>query len=412
MRNYVSGQPLLSLKGNIYMYNEYEQNPNAQNMDFTQPPPIGGGYVAVPQKKKYKIPDCDLDGLSPEIKKDRKILRKFHPECKEIRKLALFCGLLMLIIEAVPVIIVYGNYYLGDSIGMIFYPFYFAANFLHTFCGSFAATNIDQILYSTLLFIVPFTILAKSFKLDINKIAKFSRPKKGLTVPCLLIGVSFCSFANIAASQTLTFLETIGFTGPGGAGGGSSSDVGIVGFILAFISTAIIPGLVEEFAFRGILFGALEKFGQGFALLSTSILFGVLHGNIAQIPFAFLVGLGVGYVRVKTGSVWLCVIVHTINNGISVLYDYPLSGLPDGVQNLSYAIYLAVALLFGIVGIILLSKKENEKELFSLKKQDATCDTRVTNRIFYMHPMILIFFAVIALGLLGGYNYSWIKNLW
>ena len=392
------------------MYNEYEQNPNLQNTDFTQPPPMGGGYVVVSQKKKYKIPDCDLSELSPEIKKDRRILRKFHPERKEIRKLALFCGLLMLIIESVPVIIVYGNYYLGGSIGVIFYPFYFAAKFLHTFCGSFAATKIDQILYSTLLFIVPFTVLAKSFKFNINEIAKFSRPKKGLTVPCLMIGVSFCAFANIAASQTLTFLEGIGFTAPSGVGGDSGG--GIIGFILAFIATAIIPGLVEEYAFRGILFGALEKFGQGFALLSTSILFGVLHGNIAQIPFAFMVGLGLGYIRVKTGSVWLCVIVHTINNGISVLFDYPLSSISADVQNLIYSLYLAAALLFGIIGIVLLSKKENEKELFSLKKQDATCDTRVTNRIFYMHPMILIFFAVIALGLLGGYNYSWIKSLW
>ena len=376
------------------------------------------GYVAAPPpqlpprivKEKYKLPQCDVSPLEPDTLLKRKILRKFHPERKMVRKSALFCGLLMLAVELIPLIVVFGGSLFGDTpLNVLFAPFYMAGELLYKVLGAFAAAEINQMLYSIFVFIVPFILISLCFKIKLRDVLKFSAPTKGLRLPFLLIGVSFCAFANIASNGVLSFFELMGITPM--TGGSTEGPDSIFIFILAFISTSLVPGMVEEFAFRGVLFGALRKYGEGFAILSTAILFGVLHGNLIQIPFAFMVGLVLGFIRAKTGSVWICIIVHSINNAVSVLYQYPLSHLPEEVQNISYTIYLCTALLLGIIGIIMLSRKENADELYSLGGKENTCDCRVVNSIFYSHPLIIAFFVFIGINVLGSVNISWIGNL-
>lgn len=377
-----------------------------------------GGYVAAPPppppkivKEKYKLPDCDVSPLGAETLLKRKILRKFHPERKDIRKSAKFCGLLMLAVELIPIIVVLGGeLFASTPLGTIFAPFYLVAELVYKYLGDYAAAEIDQMLYSTFVFIVPFILLTWCFKMKLKDVLNFSAPKKGLRIAFLFIGMSFCAFSQFASSAVLEFFGMIGVT-PNGAAGGESPD-SIFIFILAFISTSLIPGMVEEFAFRGVLFGALKKYGEGFAILSTAILFGVLHGNIIQIPFAFSVGLVLGFIRAKTDSVWICIIVHAINNGVSVLYQYPLSALPEDVQNISYAIYLCVAMLLGLVGIIMISRREDAKDIYSLGGKENKCDERVVNSIFYSHPLIIAFFIFMGVAVLSGVDISWTKNLW
>ena len=386
-------------------------------------PPYGayvpyGGYVVAPPvpvppkvvKEKYKIPDCDVSDLGTETLHKRKILRRFHPERKDIMTSAKFSGLLMMAVELVPLIFVSLPQLLANTpFSVIFTPIYILIELMYNYLGEFAAAEISQMVYSSFVFTVPFILLTWCFKMKLRDVLAFSAPKKGVRLAFLFIGVSFCAFSQFASSSVLQFFETLGVT-PRTGGGETPSGVFI--FILAFISTSLIPGMVEEFAFRGVLYGALKKYGEGFAILSTSILFGVLHGNLVQIPFAFLVGLGLGFIRAKTGSVWICIIVHAINNGVSVLYQYPLSHLPEDVQNISYAIFLCVSLLLGIVGVIMLSRREDAKEMYSLVEKETKCDERVVNSVFYSHPLILTFFIYIGINVLSGVNISWIENLW
>lgn len=46
--------------------------------------------------------------------------------------------------------------------------------------------------------------------------------------------------------------------------------------------------------FRGYFLRLLRPYGTWFAVIVTAILFALMHGNILQIPFAFLVGLACG----------------------------------------------------------------------------------------------------------------------
>lgn len=106
-----------------------------------------------------------------------------------------------------------------------------------------------------------------------------------------------------------------------------------------FLYLGLFAPVFEELLFRGLILRTMEPFGKKIAILTSAFLFGMFHGNIIQIPYAFAVGLVLGYVAVEYSIGW-AMVLHMINN--LVLADtLPrlLQGLPD---------YLSVA-VFDII---------------------------------------------------------------
>ena len=101
-----------------------------------------------------------------------------------------------------------------------------------------------------------------------------------------------------------------------------------------------------------------------FAVMVSSILFGVIHGNFQQMPFAFLVGLIMGFVTVKCESIWPAMLIHFYNNLSSVIFDYAFQGVDGTIQSIIYSIYVCVCLFVGLVGVLLL---KNNADAFKLK---------------------------------------------
>ncbi len=81
------------------------------------------------------------------------------------------------------------------------------------------------------------------------------------------------------------------------------------------IYASIGAPIVEELLFRGAILQRMLPCGKRFAIVFSSLLFGLFHGNIIQIPFAFLVGLILAYVAVEY-SLWWSILLHFINNCI------------------------------------------------------------------------------------------------
>lgn len=91
---------------------------------------------------------------------------------------------------------------------------------------------------------------------------------------------------------------------------------------LYYVFTAILPAIVEEFAFRGVCISALRPMGTKFAVVTSAILFGLCHVNPLQSIFAFLFGLLIGGAYVATGSIWPGVLLHLFNNSFAVFAEY------------------------------------------------------------------------------------------
>lgn len=246
-----------------------------------------------------------------------------------------------------------------------------------------AAMQVMQILLSSLMFTVPFILLFKANNQRISDLVPLKKPLGNKTA-IFFIGLSVCAFANIANSFCGQLFESIGIDYNVDYG---DNPRGFFGFLLSLIATAVVPPLVEEFACRGIILGSLRKFGDGFAVLVSAILFGLMHGNFDQMPFAFMVGLALGFIVVKTDSLWIAVAVHAANNFISVAFEYLLAGLPQNAQNLIYSLYLMAALILGVIGAVLLSDREG----FNFKKSDTESSLKQKIKWFFTSPVIIIF---------------------
>jgi membrane protease YdiL (CAAX protease family) len=129
------------------------------------------------------------------------------------------------------------------------------------------------------------------------------------------------------------------------------------------VQVAISPALFEEFAFRGVMMQSLRRYGDKFAIVASALVFGVFHGNIVQAPFAFLLGLVMGYLAIATGSVWTAVLIHFANNLNSVLLSIYQQGHGDGAINEIYYAELIIALLAGATALVLFRSNKTRNTL-------------------------------------------------
>ncbi len=94
------------------------------------------------------------------------------------------------------------------------------------------------------------------------------------------------------------------------------------GMALMVLRSAVAPALVEEFCFRGVLLQPLRKYGDWYAILVTALFFGLMHGNMTQMPFAIVAGVALGYCAVVSGSLWIGILIHFLNNFVSVCFSF------------------------------------------------------------------------------------------
>jgi membrane protease YdiL (CAAX protease family) len=82
---------------------------------------------------------------------------------------------------------------------------------------------------------------------------------------------------------------------------------------------AIFVPIVEESICRGIGFSLLQRWGDRVAIAGTAVAFALAHGAVLDLPWVLVTGLGLGYLRSRTGSLYPCVALHATVNGIAVL---------------------------------------------------------------------------------------------
>lgn len=80
-----------------------------------------------------------------------------------------------------------------------------------------------------------------------------------------------------------------------------------------FLYVGFAAPIAEELLFRGVLLRGLLPYGKKSAIIVTSLLFGLFHGNLMQAPYAFVVGLVFGYVAVEYNILW-AMVLHMFNN--------------------------------------------------------------------------------------------------
>ena len=121
--------------------------------------------------------------------------------------------------------------------------------------------------------------------------------------------------------------------------------------LLSVTAIGLMPALCEETLFRGVVLPSLLRAGSAAGLLGSAVLFALIHVDTAagspafhRLPFAFAVGLGLGGLRLLTGSLLPCIVAHAVLNTITfatVFLSGAASEAVDEPQALSGALFLA-----------------------------------------------------------------------
>lgn len=127
---------------------------------------------------------------------------------------------------------------------------------------------------------------------------------------------------------------------------------------IIIIVVSIIGPLMEELLFRKIIIDRTIQYGEGVAILFSSIMFAVIHLNIYQLFYSFLFGACCGYVYVKTGQLKYSIMMHIMLNLRGALSGILLesSGIGIGMVGVQgYMKSLAFLSPINILSLFLLS---------------------------------------------------------
>jgi membrane protease YdiL (CAAX protease family) len=98
----------------------------------------------------------------------------------------------------------------------------------------------------------------------------------------------------------------------------------INGLLINLFMIAVIPAIGEEFLFRGIIQPLFQQWSKNIhiAVILSAFLFSAIHFQFYGFIPRFMMGIILGYVFVWSGSLWVPIIVHFVNNSAAVIVSY------------------------------------------------------------------------------------------
>ena len=106
------------------------------------------------------------------------------------------------------------------------------------------------------------------------------------------------------------------------------------GLIACLLVVGVMAGLSEEMLFRGAMLRMMQdsRLGKHLAVWVVAIIFSAFHMQFYGFFPRMVLGLWLGYLLVWTGSLWVPIIAHTLNNSTVVVFSYlsNVGVLPEG----------------------------------------------------------------------------------
>jgi len=87
---------------------------------------------------------------------------------------------------------------------------------------------------------------------------------------------------------------------------------------LLLITTVVLAPVFEELVFRGILLPVLvSKVGKISGVLLSALIFALAHLSVGELPPLFVLGIGLGLMRLSSGRLFPCALMHSLWNGVT-----------------------------------------------------------------------------------------------
>ncbi len=174
-----------------------------------------------------------------------------------------------------------------------------------------------QLIFSQLILIIPAAIYMLKEKMPYKETVGLRKMKAGDILLTILFGFLMrpaLNFINglsmVFAKNTMnTFLLDMVETTP---------------FLITVFMVAVVPCVLEESVYRGFFYTEYQKVNPWKAALLSGLLFGLMHGNLNQFSYAFVMGVVFALLIEATGSILSTMIIHFFVNASSVVSIYVL----------------------------------------------------------------------------------------
>ncbi len=132
--------------------------------------------------------------------------------------------------------------------------------------------------------------------------------------------------------------------------------------MLSIIRTALVPAFCEEFLFRGAILSNLLPYGKNTAVLASAVLFALMHQNGGQLFYAFVAGIVLGLIYVRTRSIWGGVLLHFFNNLMSIIEQLVFNRLGNDAATAVCTYIEALIFALGIASAVILFVIERKRK--------------------------------------------------
>lgn len=150
--------------------------------------------------------------------------------------------------------------------------------------------------------------------------------------------------------------------------------------LLLIFFVGVLAPICEEVVFRGAIFGGMKKEGNVFkAVMASGLLFGLLHMNINQASYAFVIGILLGFLVEATGSIFSSILFHVLVNASnavmmiisdSVVSDEMMANADEMVTTATLLNMIGVYVVLAVIGtaiaiclLVWMSKNEGRQPL-------------------------------------------------
>ena len=216
------------------------------------------------------------------------------------------------------------------------------------------------------------------------------KPLRWDFIPWLGLFLGVTVVMNYTVTFLMELLERIGISIPDAFS--SYDPQTLPQAICYFVVLAILPPVCEEILCRASVAGVLKHLHPWTAVLLSSYAFAMMHATVQQIPFAFVLGVVLGFVYVKTGNLLYPILLHFANNAVACLMTYLSVWGEEWVTNaVGYGADL-LFLLFGVASAIWLIVKKR----FTLKEIPHSLSVADSARAVVKAPCFWIFSGVYA----------------
>lgn len=226
---------------------------------------------------------------------------------------------------------------------------------------------VAQVLSALILLLVSVaTVLRGMKKLSLSKQdLHIQKSEFGITqiLSYTMVGMGLSMLGSIVVvmiNSLIAAVQGINFVGPDfSTSGDLIYDLSLLVMIL------VIAPIFEELLFRGVILRTLQRYDTKFAIITSGILFGMMHMNLVQGIPTMLFGFVLAYVCIKSNSILPSMLIHFFNNLISFVAGLAM----DNMLLLSFLGLLEITFIVYTIIRLIKSRQTIQRELVSNAKE-------------------------------------------